>query len=231
MTESLDALQSISEHSSLKKHIQHLWFNPDCATSHGVLSNDALNTMQNKYALDHRSLLHTARLAQRLRSILINLPALKTLGMRRGPEYKAYGWRTIRDQTGQDPRVLGSIHGRPLPQPTEATLLFAAIINATAQSNIKIQRLYTDAIQLDLIPETLLPLTSIQEALKTVHYLEINIIGGYRTHSDSDQDAHDEYGARVVQMLRAIPELFELGMTIFSDPSQRYKLRPPMSVA
>lgn len=100
---------------------------------------------------DHAQLLYTNRLETSLIAVFARLPSLMTVGMRRSEEYNPYGWSTLRDAVGEDPRVLGPIPSGPAYELSGSTHLFIAIVKAVASTAVRLERLYTDAIEIDNI--------------------------------------------------------------------------------
>lgn len=246
-TDSLRALQCISQHAGLRKHVQHIWFNPDCFTfvdnrfwpsdsddeeASFVQSEDQMRKAMlfDKYVNDHRHLLHTSRLQTILTGIFSSLPMLKTVGMRRGDTHKPYLWRTMYDEIGLDPRVLGSEARLYAESFCDGTYLFVAIVKGLATSQRQIRRLYTDAIQIDHFDERLVPSAAdCKQAFSSIQYLEINATG-----PPHEQDlggfvptaTKTETTRNLEMILGSIPELYEIGMTIFKDPKLRHMIPP-----
>lgn len=119
--------------------------------------------------LDHESLLDNdaSLLQSKLQSCLGQFPNLKILGMRRSEDHSPWGWRRLTDMIGEDPRVLG-----PIPTDTpnglsSPTKLFNNIVSVVAATGIRLQRLYTDAVEVSTeIQETSGGLRTAYVALK-----------------------------------------------------------------
>jgi hypothetical protein len=265
-TASLHVFKQISRHRGLQKHVQHVWFNPDCYTfarpacapqdddDDDVDTADVTTTSTSKRSAtasrafdkrtaqydsyqqvmhDHAELLHTSKLEAELATAFQSLPHLRTVGMRRSEDYGPYGWTVLRDAIGEDPRVLGPIPSGPLHDLSDSTYLFIAIMSAAAQTGVKLERLYTDAIEIDNIREERLPQITLQTACTSILYLELNAVKGWlniRPHLKS-QPYHtlrrpEDFGAGLTRLLNATTNLKELGLQIFPDRKQSHMLAP-----
>jgi hypothetical protein len=258
-TASLDVLQDVASHEELRPYVQHVWFNPDCYTFGPLLfppglfvdwdavdagdrySDDPEINKRNHQAHaacmeDHHSLIHSDRtLADKLTSAFSSLPNLKTVGMRRSDQHNPWGWRTLKEAIGRDPRELGDLPWIHQSGASGPTLLYAALMQALGTSGAAIQRLYTDAIEIDLISLRTLPLDVIQRACNSLLYLEINVTKGntstiYQTPDETTESARSreisQYGSGLINLLYSSPYLRELGLMIFPDRKQSH-LMPP----
>ncbi|QIW99448.1 hypothetical protein AMS68_004966 [Peltaster fructicola] len=244
-TESLNVLTSISRHHGLCKHVQHLWFNPDCFTFVNnpfwtLDSDDEEPTPRyedqmrrarlfDEYVHDHWDLLYSSRLQEILAEVFKSLPMLRTVGMRRGT-YKPYGWQTVSNNVGLDPRILGGEVSLYTTAFADPTYLFIAIIKALATSRKRIRRLYTDAIQIDHVDQRLmLSESDCRHALDSVQYVEINATGLPEARDVTDPSAlrgTGKHASNLETLLGSMHELLEIGMTIFRDPKQRHMIPP-----
>jgi hypothetical protein len=249
-TDSLDVLQNVSSHKELRSYVQHVWFNPDCYTFGPMLflnnhfddwdkvdpedrySDDPKTNRKNHEA-------HTACmdkvLADKLTTAFFSLPNLKTVGMRRSDQHSPWGWRRLRDAVGRDPRELGDLPWLQQSGASGPTLLYAAMLQALDSSSAEIRRLYTDAIEIDLISPRTLPLDVIQRACSSLQYLEVNVTKGnsssvYRSPNEDteSQESHErsQYGSGLIRLLSASPKLRELGLMIFPDRRQSHLMAP-----
>lgn len=258
-TASLDVLQNVASHKELRKHVQHVWFNPDCYTFGPMLflpghfddwdavepedrySDDPKVNRKNHEAHaacinDHHNIIHSKTvLATKLTSAFFSLPNLKTVGMRRSDQYNPWGWRTLKETIGKDPRELGDLPWIHQSGASGPTLLYAALIKALDTSGVEIQRLYTDAVEIDLISLHTLPLEVIQRACNSLLYLEVNVTKGsassvYRPpYEDTvSRQVHEmsQYGSGLIRLLSSSPRLRELGLMIFPDRKQSHLMAP-----
>jgi hypothetical protein len=259
-TPSLHVLGLISRHPALRKHVQHVWFNPDCytfakpdcapdddeASSLGSADHlvthlggksktlDKLATQNAAYQRvmqDHDRLLQTDELQVELGTIFGRLPNLRTVGMRRSEDYSPYGWTILRDAIGQDPRVLGPIPSGPAYDLSSATYLFIAILVAAAATDTQLQRLYTDAIEIDNIREERLDQNTLDKACSSILYIELNAVKGWlntrpklSTQPYKTLRRPEDYGMGLVRLLSATKNLREIGLQIFPDVS------PPLTL-
>lgn len=263
---SLAILQGISEHDELRKYVQHVWFNPDLFTFRSIENsrsvepdhhlnaynpNDdaASSQRKSKYRReaflncmrDHDELLSKA--ATRLHDILAyvfqNLPHLEVVGMRRSENHAPWGWRSLKEIIGEDPRVLGPIPLTPARTFSDSTLSFVAIVKALASSATPLRSLYTDGIQIDHIPPGMLDQSVLNAACQSMWYLEVNAVKGefHRNSPKNEQedgpgkeDAEyvpsnippDRYGEGIVRLLKAMPRLRDVGLQIFPDHGQSH---------
>jgi hypothetical protein len=261
-TDSLDVLQHVASHRELRAYVQHVWFNPDCYTFGPMLFpdghfddwdevdtedyySDDPDTNRNNHEAhaacmnDHHRLLQSDRiLADRLKTAFSSLPNLKTVGMRRSDQHSPWGWRRLRDAIGRDPRELGDLPWTHQSGASGPTLLYAAMIQALDSSSATIQRLYTDAIEIDLILPRVLPSDVLQRACNSLLYLEINVTKGsasfaHRPPNDgissslsSQRHELPQYGSSLIRLLSASPKLRELGLMIFPDRTQSHLMAP-----
>jgi len=186
---------------------------------------------------NHALLNGDRELSDSLRSAFAILPNLKTVGMRRSEQHSPWGWSRLRDAAGKDPRELGDTSDlatagfKVIPGPT---MLYLALIHALGTSGSRIQRFYTDAVQIDAISVHLLPPVIIQEACNSLLYLEINVTESERgTHlllkrSEDNPDSRDSepQGAGLVRLLSACPNLRELGLMIFPNRYNSHLVAP-----
>lgn len=264
-TASLDVFKQISQHKGLGKHVQHVWFNPDCytfarpacapededsdmdpaddlitpaarKTSEAVKAFDKLAARYEVYQQvmhDHAELLCTPKLETELAAAFHTLPNLRTVGMRRSEDYGPYGWTVLRDTIGEDPRVLGPIPSGPLCDLSDSTYLFMATMSAIAKAGIQLERLYTDAIEIDNIKEEWLPQATLETACSSILYIEMNAVKGWlntRPHLNSQPyntlRRPEDFGSGLVRLLKATTNLKELGLQIFPDRKQSHMLAP-----
>ena len=245
-TPSLHTLTSISAHLELRKHVQHVWFNPDmytfvtpeCAPNpqypysviYGTRSDDENRKYDNYQDCvhDHKHILHSSKLEDALRGVFENLPNLDSVGMRRSEDHRPWGWRQLLDAIGEDPRKLGNIPSGPMSSLSGPTHLFMAIVNALASTNVKLRRLYTDAVEIDNILPDLLSQDKLNAALSTLWYLEINASKAQLTQKARHGYNPDEseWGDGLLRLLKATPQLRELGLQIFRDLRQSYMVAP-----
>lgn len=242
-TPSINVLKAIAAHEQIRKYVQHVWFNPDCYTyitpecspeygddiSRGDIRSEEVERRWRTYQavqVDHRSLLYTAALEQELTKALRMLPNLEIIGMRRSEEHSPWGWRMLEEAIGEDPRKLGPIPSGPTKSLSGPTHLFLAITNALAKTNVKLNRFYTDAIEIDNIRRELLPQEKLGAAFQSLLYLEVNASrawveqkpsADYSTLSDEA-----EIGEGMLQLMQAMPNLLELGLQAFPDLKPRY---------
>jgi hypothetical protein len=261
---SLGVLQSVASHEKLRVYVQHVWFNPDCYTYDTLpnialsltkkadpgmpqinsYSDDMPGTrseyIQCQSMLENRDFLSTKALFSGdrplfkvLNSTFATLPNLKTVGMRRSDQHSPWGWSRLNDAVGKDPRELGDLSNvsSVIPGPT---VLYMALMHTLAASRSRIQRLYTDAIQIDDISLRQLPPLVIREACGSLLYLEINLTrGNSRPHAlledqdhDSDANQTESHGTGLVRLLSACPNLRELGLMIFPDRHESHFVAP-----
>jgi hypothetical protein len=247
---SLNVLRSIGAHSELRKYVQHVWFNPDCYTNvtpkcapeedfddegNEIERTDLLSWWDKKqYATydecvtDHVRLLYSGQLVEELEEAFSTLPNLLTIGMRRSEKYKPWGWRTLMDAVGEDPRVLGPIPSGPQLKLHAPTKLFVALVNALSSSPVELKRLYTDVVEIDNVLAEHLTQESLNRALRSVRYLEINIARAWLNSRPNAQhnpyntcNNDTDWGHGLVRLMKAMPQLLELGLQIFPDLKQR----------
>lgn len=254
---SLGTLRRIADHKALAECVQHVWFNPDCFTfvevtcggrdsdtegEEGYSNQRLLSSQQLKayrHALsDHRMLIETEELRDQLHEIFAQLPNLRTIGMRRSEDYAPYGWSILRDLTGLDPRVLGIIPRDTLFALAAPTKLFVAIIDALPETGARVQRLYTDAIELDNVNPVHLSQDILDSACQHLLYLEVNVYESRMpaTYDRSEtrswanqsfiplQSTSESRG--LVRLAAAVPQLRELGLQIFPDRHQSHLIPP-----
>lgn len=173
---------------------------------------------------DHTSLLDGSaeNLQSLLERVLHQLPNVKILGMRRSEDHKPWGWRRLKDSVGEDPRVLGPIPSQPAYGLSDSTKLFAAMVSAVAATGTRVQRLYTDAVEIDNLPFHCLPDRVLQPALRSMLYLEINVSKAWLAMRSSPYHRvlRDEsnYGDGLLRVFQAAaPTLLELGLQIFPE--------------
>lgn len=177
-------------------------------------------------------------LQQRMTAILASLPKLRVIGMRRSEDHHPWGWKRVMDAVGEDPRVLGRIPSGPLFGLSGPTRLFLAIVNAVASTaDVKLRRLYTDAIEIDNIRPDLLTQETLEKACASLLYLEINSSKAWLNsrhqaeyislHSTDSQPA---YGEGLLRLLKATPQLREIGLQIFPDRKQSHLIPPTHGV-
>lgn len=258
-TASLDVLQNVASHKELRKHVQHVWFNPDCYTFGPMLflpghfddwdavepedrySDDPETNRKSHQAHaacidDHHNIIHSdATLANKLASAFSSLPNLKTVGMRRSDQHNPWGWRTLKDTVGRDPRELGDLPWIHQSGASGPTLLYAALIKALDTSGAEIQRFYTDAIEIDLISLHTLPRDVVQRACSSLLYLEVNVTKGnvstvyqppYADIVSRQMHEMSQYGLGLIRLLSSSPRLRELGLMIFPDRKQSHLMAP-----
>lgn len=184
---------------------------------------------------DHSHLLHSGKLEAVLTSIFSLLPNLQTIGMRRSEDYGPYGWRDVKRAVGEDPRILGPIPNGPGTALSGPTQLFSAIISALATTGTRLERLYTDAIELDNIPEGMLTQAKLDAACSSILYIELNVIKGWLTkHPVPESQTYNPLfetaaiGNGVVRLFSATRNLKEVGLQVFRDKKQSY-LVPPVA--
>jgi len=265
-SKSLHVLSSVAAHHELRKHVQHVWFNPDCFTFatpdyvgdtndendeeagvYGSLGDPVLkpgsdlsDVEMSRYQayrdclLDHAELLYTGRLEDELTAALRTLPNLKAIGMRRSEDHRPWGWRLLRDAVGHDPRDLGLIPTGPMRKLSGPTQLFIGLIRSLAASGVQLQRLYTDAVEIDNIPSRTLPDDMLVKACNSILYIELNATKGWleqvrmpatRAHYRCLDDPR-QYGEGLSRLLNATPNLREIGLQIFPDRKQSHLIPP-----
>lgn len=179
---------------------------------------------------DHARLLWGGGLKLALSSAFRNLPNLQTIGMRRSEDYSPYGWSILEKAIGEDPRVLGPIPSMPSQDLSGPTQLFIAIIQAVADSGVKIQRLYTDAVEVDNIEPDYLSTETIELACSSILYIELNVVKAWITRQTSYSKSYirTDYvpGSGLAQLFAATPKLKELGLQIFRDRKQSHLVPP-----
>ena len=241
---SLSRLRHIAEHEGLRKHVQHVWFNPDFYTFN--VSPRGPAAIMDQALGDYHRTTRLANLIQELIYILARLPNVQTLGMRRGTDHSPYGWQIYKDRIGRDPRELGE--GRPTGRQSALspqTVLYVALIRAVAASGTGLRRLYTDAIEIDQIYSDCLLQEDLDKACRNLLYLEVNCI---RARSSPGVDDHnpledhlsrssdiglpldkpENWGTGLVRLLKAAPRLKEIGLQMFPDTRHSHMI-PPIS--
>nr|POE56718.1 hypothetical protein CFP56_33690 [Quercus suber] len=257
---SLKVLCNVASHRDLSRYVEHIWFNPDCFlfappdcapeeiyddgeeyddegngiryNVESLSSGDRARWTAYRCVLDdHRHLMLADHLEQQLTSALRGFPKLEVIGMRRSEDHRPWGWKTLKQAVGQDPRLLGPIPCGPMWMLSGATKLFLAIVNATAATQLPLRRLYTDAIEIDHIRPELLPQATLDRACARLLYLELNCSKAWLNARHKGEDyipLHDtaQYGHGLQRLLLAAPRLRELGLQIFPDRKQRYMVAP-----
>ena len=173
---------------------------------------------------DHKSLLegNAENLRDHLTQVLRQLPNVKILGMRRSEDHNPWGWRQLRDSVGEDPRVLGPIPSQPASGLSDSTRLFVAMVSAVAATETRLQRFYTDAVEVDNLLVHCLSDRTLQPALRSMLYLEINVSKAWLSMKSSPHHRvlrdESKYGDGVVRVFQAAaPTLLELGLQIFPE--------------
>ncbi|KAF2484507.1 hypothetical protein BDY17DRAFT_248585 [Neohortaea acidophila] len=245
---SLNVLRSVARHPELRKHVQHVWFNPDLYTfvmpectpdphwPYAQIYGQRVEEEQQSYEIyqdcmhDHRNMLYSSNLRELLTETFQSLPHLEVVGMRRSEDHRPWGWSRLKDAIGEDPRILGSIPSGPMSSLSGPTHLFLAIIHALSASNVMLKRLYTDAVEIDNILPTVLSQEKYDTALPAMLYLEINASKAWLTQKARNARTVEDVqaGDGLLSLLRATPQLRELGLQIFRDLRQSY-LVPPAS--
>ncbi|KAI6897383.1 hypothetical protein KC318_g10282 [Hortaea werneckii] len=250
---SLAVLEGVANHNELRKYVQHVWFNPDCFTfirpdcapdpeetpdpdnPDGLI--DLLSPGDRKMykayeecMKDHVSLIaNTASQLQKVLAVAFaKFPNLKIIGMRRSEDHSPWGWRTLKDAVGQDPRVLGPIPSGPMYTLSTPSRLFVALVNATSSSGITLRRFYTDAIELDNIRPDLLPQDALNKACNPIWYLEVNVMRGWlntRHNADYITPGHPKWepGIGLLRLLQSCTSLKEIGLQVFPDRQTVYR--------
>ncbi|KAL1584408.1 hypothetical protein WHR41_06308 [Cladosporium halotolerans] len=258
-TPSLQVLQSVAAHEELRPYVQHVWFNPDCFTfgslnpitptdhacpSAGTESGidgrlpDFTQSEQSRYEAYseciedyHQLIFSETKLAEMLTAAFATLPNLKAVGMRRSDQHSPWGWQRLKDAIGQDPRELGEIPEGQSFLLSGPTQLYIPLMKALAASGAIIQRLYTDAIEIDDISPEALPQEALAEASCSVLYLEINATKGNLIKLDlpgagNAQSTSVQNPSGLSKLLSATPNLRELGLMIFPDRKQSHLIPP-----
>lgn len=203
-------------------------------------ASPASKTAENRFAAytecmeDHAQLLdrNSDSLKMKLFEAFRLLPNLQTIGMRRSEDYSPYGWTILKATVGEDPRVLGPIPSKKSKGLSDSTELFIALIHAIADSKAKIQRLYTDAVEIDSIRPRALPKDTLNTACSSILYIELNAVKAYFRPRQSIRNRNflkeSEYepGSGLTRLLSATPNLKELGLQIFRDRKQSHNLAP-----
>lgn len=184
---------------------------------------------------DLDSLKAEGALSDKLVTVFSSLPNLRTIGMRRSDQYSPWGWKGLRDAVGRDPRELGDYLKYDIAGAHGPTLLYAALLRALDASGTKIQRFYTDAIEIDLLSVDTLPLDVVARACSSLLYLEVNVTKGRISMlirppgEETDRIRSQQrlqYGSGLIRLLSASPKLRELGLMIFPNRTQSH-LMPP----
>lgn len=231
VNESLTVLENIASHPGLKTYVQHIWFNPDCFTFVKDSPQFISKTSEviRRYQSDHRALLNDPTLSLRLEKIFQAFPNLKTVGMRRGTEHKPWGWAKLQYAAGQDPRRLGAFAKQYPHMILEPSLLFMAILRSLAKGRNKVKRLYTDTIIEKAIVGGL-SIDDIRASCRPIQYIELNMVGNlpefFTSSRARELDPPELPGALLRDMLQRMPDLTELGLTLFHDSTQRHMVPP-----
>lgn len=179
---------------------------------------------------DHADLLWNRRLIPKLAEAFRSLPNLQTVGMRRSEDYSPYGWTVLQQAVGEDPRVLGPIPSMPSYELSGSTQLFVALLHAISDADVQIQRLYTDAVEVDNIEPAILPIEILNAACNSILYIELNAVKAWITHQapTSNCDFRIDYipGSGLTRLFAATPNLKELGLQIFRDRKQSHLVPP-----
>ena len=243
---SLNVLKSIAYHEDLRKYVRHVWFNPDlytfntprCVPEGDIDSDRELVEFQSaeqegKFEAfdacikDWHSLIYSSRLEYELTSAFAKLPNLEAVGMRRSEDHRPWGWQRLKDAVGEDPRILGPMPTRLAYTLSPPTYLFQAIINSLAATHVDVKRLYTDAIEIDNILPERLAQEKLDAACRSILYLEINVSKAPLVKSKTAHERYrvlgekSDYGEGLLKLLKATPNLLELGLQIFRE------LQPP----
>jgi hypothetical protein len=206
---------------------------PDVTTSENIRGR---SMMENMALLSTKALFGDDRpLFNILKSTFATLPNLRTVGMRRSEQHSPWGWSRLNDAVGKDPRELGHLSNvsNVIPGPT---ILYMASMHTLAASGSRIQRLYTDAIQIDDISIRLPPVV-MQEACNSLLYLEINLTKGNSTTYAFFEDRvrgrradaklpEQPHGTGLARLLSACPNLRELGLMVFPDRHESHFVAP-----
>ncbi|KAK3053864.1 hypothetical protein LTR09_005144 [Extremus antarcticus] len=202
-SDSLNVLKSIGRNQRLRETVHHLWFNPDCYTS----TDSGRPSTPIKDDIGHC--------------------------MRRSEDHQPWGWKRLKDATGQDPRIVGPYRTGAQDGLSDPTLLFVAMVNAAAEANLELERLYTDAIEIDNIPLQLLPQQQLDIACRELLYLEVNIHKGWFERGLAEDFITSarkaDYGEGLLRLLKASPKLRELGLQVFAEVMRGFML-PPSTV-
>lgn len=247
--ESLNTLESISKHPQLQKYVEHVWFNPDCWTFQYEDDRTPRSRPQHlqrqqrqprNYAVyrevweQHVELLYSFNsFSESLLEIFRNLPNLKVIGMRRSVDHYAWGCNRLKRLTGLgDPRVLGPIPSKPLNSLSGPTYLFRAITHALGSlEDSRIERLYTDAIELDNLSPNDMTQKILTNGNSKITQLELNVclakIGNLeasgailrpRPELDFRHTPNLEHlGENVVKVLSSMPRLDSLSLSFLTS--------------
>lgn len=257
-TPSIRVLQSVAAHEELRPYVQHVWFNPDCFTFGALdfkpdeeIDRTAVDgnnreegrqspfteEEQKRYEAysacidDYQRLIYSEEeLAHELTTAFSTLPNLKAVGMRRSDQHSPWGWSRIRDAVGRDPRDLGDIPENPSFRLSGPTQLYIALMKSLGTSGARIQRLYTDAIEIDDIPPRTLSKETVHAACASVLYLEINATKGnlitLPIPSTIITPRPSQTTSGLAQLLSATKNLRELGLMVFPDRKQSHLIAP-----
>lgn len=161
-------------------------------------------------------------LQHRLETILDQLSNVKILGMRRSEDHRPWGWSKLKNVIGEDPRVIGPIYSQPNTSLSDSTKLFVAFMSAVSTTETRLQRLYTDAVEVDNIPIQWLRESTLRKALQSILYLEINVSKAWVPMISSPNyrvlREENKYGDGLLKVFQAAaPSLLELGLQIFPE--------------
>lgn len=247
----LDVLQRIAKDAHLSRYVQHVWFNPDYFTftqfetttptqigdvfgysiSSTVKLDDQSYQAYSRGLEDHRELMRPDRLTPILCEAFRRFTNLQTVGMRRSEDHAAYGWSHLAQKIGHDPRLIGQSFNHMHGTMSRPGLLYIAMIQALAQADRRVQRLYTDAIELDHIEPNVMPPEVVRAACADLKYLEINTFFRFPVVASSEdaraprqsrdeQEASEQLwapgftGGGLLQVLKATPRLQEVALQI-----------------
>ncbi|GAB7362157.1 hypothetical protein MBLNU230_g2183t1 [Neophaeotheca triangularis] len=226
-TESLNVLASIGKHRGLRKCVEHIWFNPDFYTfryeddrfaeeEREILAQTSGYGTYLGERKDHHELLYGQKLQDAvLPSLFRNLPNMKVVGMRRSTDHYPWGCNRLKRTTGLgDPRVIGHPwSGFREDLLSEATELFKAIEHALASLEThRLERLYTDTIELDgILPEDLNNAVLAKANVKLTQ-LELNL-----TIHCSDALTEVHRGKSVARLLQSMPDLQSFSLAFLTS--------------
>ncbi|KAF2715958.1 hypothetical protein K431DRAFT_289820 [Polychaeton citri CBS 116435] len=247
---SLRVLENIASHPQLRVYPRHVWFNPDLYTfiqphyveqqedgdfggqeTIGTSHHDMRLHTFRRVVAEHKQLLHSDALTVRLAAIFSKLSNLKVVGMRRSTGYSACGWQRLEIIIGIDPRILGPVPEGPPDALSGPTMLYVAILNAARSSRLKLQRLYTDAVELDCVNHLTLPNDSPSYVCEKLRWLEVNLVKGHlttKTHAEHTvSDEQQLWGQGLETILSASHRsLHGLDLMVFPDRAQSHMLPP-----
>lgn len=210
---------------------------------------------------DHSNLLFNSTLIQDLSLALQRFHKLRVLGMRRGLQHRPLGVAMLENAVGLDPCVVGAwLNQREIDRFLyDPNCLFAHLLLAMSEQTPRLERLYTDGVQVDRLAMAKLLSAPARSILCRLRVLELNTFEPRMVTTDRNKygeiyDAHSIPGLPescapfersvvvipianelcglsegTISVLKAAPQIEDLTLTMW--PNKRFSLQKGRPVA